>query len=122
MISPKLIFLARNNADEAVKQRLMRIMRDLIQTVVIGKTPGHQPASLQVHGDIANIMASMDVFDVLQQQFFAAAQNDLMTLMASGELSTEVKKQKLLAVYAEELECKLAKCGRFEVFGCGGRI
>jgi hypothetical protein len=122
MISPKLIFLARNNADEAVKQRLMPIVRDLVQTVVIGKTPGHQPASLQVHDDIAHIMASMDAIDVLQQQFFAAAQNDLMTLMASGELSTEVKKQKLLAVYAEELECKLAKCGRFEVFGCGGRI
>ncbi|MFL0692823.1 MAG: hypothetical protein ACJLUP_12175 [Agrobacterium tumefaciens] len=91
MVSPKLIFLARNNADEAVKQRLMRIMRDLIQTVVIGKTPGHQPANVQVHDDIAHIMASMDAIDVLQQQFFAAAQNDLMTLMASGELSTEVK-------------------------------
>ncbi|MFY8100303.1 MAG: recombinase family protein, partial [Allorhizobium sp.] len=66
----KLIFLARNNSDEAAKRRLMPIVRDLIQTVVIGKTPGHQPASLQVHGDIANIMASMDVIDVLQQQFF----------------------------------------------------
>jgi accessory colonization factor AcfC len=80
----KLIFLARNNAGEAVKQRLMPIVRDLIQTVVIGKTPGHQPASLQVHGDIAHIMASMDVIDVLQQQFVAAAQNDLMARMASG--------------------------------------
>ncbi|PZM15299.1 hypothetical protein [Rhizobium tubonense] len=53
----KLIFLARNNADEQAKQRLMPIVRDLIQTVVIGKTRGHQPASLQVHGSIANIMA-----------------------------------------------------------------
>ncbi|WP_280640715.1 hypothetical protein [Peteryoungia algae] len=35
-------------------------------------------------GDIANIMASMDVIDVLQQQFVAAAQNDLMARMASG--------------------------------------
>jgi site-specific DNA recombinase len=35
----KLIFLARNNADEAAKRRLMPIVRDLIQTVVIGKTP-----------------------------------------------------------------------------------
>ncbi|MCZ4091725.1 hypothetical protein [Sinorhizobium psoraleae] len=56
----KLLFLARNNADEHVKQRLMRIVRDFIQTVVIGKTPGHQPASLQVHGSTANIMASME--------------------------------------------------------------
>ncbi|WP_245289979.1 hypothetical protein [Neorhizobium galegae] len=64
----KLIFLARNNADEQAKRRLMPIVRDLIQTGVIGKTPGHQPASLQVHGDIANIMASMDVIDIMQQQ------------------------------------------------------
>ncbi|MDR7030630.1 hypothetical protein [Rhizobium rosettiformans] len=35
----------------------MPIVRDLIQTVVISKTPGHQSASLQVHGDIANITA-----------------------------------------------------------------
>jgi hypothetical protein len=80
----KLIFLARNNADEAVKQRLMPIVRDLIQTVAIGNPPGHQPARLQVHGDIGHIMASMDVIDVLQQQFVAAAQNDLMARMASG--------------------------------------
>ncbi|WP_173509327.1 hypothetical protein [Sinorhizobium psoraleae] len=56
----KLLFLARNHADEHAKQRLMPIVRDFIQTVVIGKTPGHQPASLQVHGSIANIMASME--------------------------------------------------------------
>lgn len=35
----KLIFLARNNAEEAAKRRLMPIVRDLIQTVIIGKTP-----------------------------------------------------------------------------------
>jgi DNA invertase Pin-like site-specific DNA recombinase len=99
----KLLFLARNNADEQAKRGLMPIVRDLIQTVVIGKTPGHQPASLQVHGDIANIMASMDVIDVMQQQFVAAAQNDLLTRIASGEIDTEGKRKKLLSEYAEEL-------------------
>ncbi|MBY5436976.1 recombinase family protein [Rhizobium leguminosarum] len=73
IIIRKLIFLARHNADEQAKQRLMPIVRDLIQTVVIGKTPGHQPASLQVHSSIANIMASMEAIDVLEQQFLAAA-------------------------------------------------
>lgn len=92
----KPIFLAGNNADEAAKRRLMPFMRDLIQTVVIGKTPSHQPASLEVHGDIAHIMASMNVIDVLQQRFFTAAQNDLMTRLVSGEIDTEDKKQKLL--------------------------
>ncbi|MGR8965709.1 hypothetical protein [Rhizobium leguminosarum] len=106
IIIRKLIFLARHNADEQAKQRLMPIVRDLIQTVVIGKTPGHQPASLQVHGSIANIMASMEAVDVLEQQFLAAAQNDLMAKIASGEIDTEAKKQKLLDAYAEKLKGK----------------
>lgn len=63
----------------------------LIQPVVSGTTPGHRAASLQVHGHIANIMASMDVIYVMRQQFIAAAQDDLMTRLASGEVSTEDK-------------------------------
>ena len=99
----KLLFLARNNGNEEAKQHLMPIVRDLIQTVVIGKTPGQQPASLQVHGSIANIMASMEVLDLMEQQFIAAAGNDLMARIASGEIDTEEKREKLLGQYAEEL-------------------
>ncbi len=84
----------------------MPIVRDLIQTVVIGKTPGHQPASLQVHGSIANIMASMEVLDLMEQQFITAAQNDLMARIASGEIDTEQKRKKLLDSYEEELRRK----------------
>ena len=73
------------------KQRLMPIVRDLTQKVVIGKTPGHQPATLQVHGSIADIMASMEVIDLMGQQFLAAAQNDFMSRLASGDLDTEAK-------------------------------
>ena len=51
----------------------MPIVRDLIQKVVIGKTPGHQPATLEMHGPIANIVASMEVMDLLKQAFLAAA-------------------------------------------------
>jgi hypothetical protein len=94
----KLLFLARNNGDEHAKRRLMPIVRDLIQTVVIGKTRGQQPASLQVHGDIANIMASMEVLDLMEQQFLAAAGNDLMARIASGEIDTEDKRKKLLTI------------------------
>jgi hypothetical protein len=61
---------------------------------VIGKTPGHQPATLQVHGSIANIMASMEVLDLMGQQFLAAAQNDFMTRLASGELDTGAQEAK----------------------------
>ncbi|WP_436051552.1 recombinase family protein [Rhizobium leguminosarum] len=115
IIIRKLIFLARHNADEQAKQRLMPIVRDLIQTVVIGKTPGHQPASLQVHSSIANIMASMEAIDVLEQQFLAAAQNDLMAKIASGEIDTEAKKQKLLDAYAEELKGKYPEWANLQV-------
>ena len=45
----------------------------------------------------------MDVIDVMQQQFVAAAQNDLMSRIASGEIDTEHKKKKLLEAYSEEL-------------------
>ena len=111
----KLLFLARNDGDEQAKRRLMPIVRDLIHTVVIGKTPGHQPAALQVHGDIANIMASMDVIDMMQHQFVAAAQNDLMSRIASGEIDTEHKKKKLLEAYAEELLKKFPEWENLQV-------
>ena len=93
----------------------MPIVRDLIQTVVIGKTPGHQPASLQVHGDTANIMASMDVIDVVQHQLMAAAQNDLLPRIASGEIVTEQKRKKLLSEYAEELLKKFPEWENLQV-------
>lgn len=41
---------------------------------MLGKTPGQQPASLQVHGDITTIMGLLDVLDSLEQRFLAAAQ------------------------------------------------
>ncbi|QHW11994.1 hypothetical protein FY145_20850 [Agrobacterium tumefaciens] len=93
----------------------MPIVRDLIQTVVIGKTPGHQPASLQVHGSIANIMASMEVLDLMEQQFITAAQNDLMARIASGEIDTEQKRKKLLDSYEEELSVKRLEWSNIQV-------
>jgi len=50
----------------------MPIVRDLIQAVVIGKTPGHQAASLRAQGDIANNMASKAVLDLVERHFLAA--------------------------------------------------
>jgi hypothetical protein len=48
-------------------------------------------------------MASMEVIDLLEQRLLAAAQNDPMAKIASGEIDTETKQQKLLDTYAEEL-------------------
>ena len=60
-------------------------------------------------------MASMDVIDVLQQQFFTAAQNDLMTRMASGEIDTEAKKNKLIEAYIDALSRKLPEWENLQV-------
>jgi hypothetical protein len=84
------------------KQRLMSIVRDLIQRVGVGKTPGHRPASLQINCAVFNIMASREVLDLMEHQFLTAG-NDLMASMASGELDSELKREKLLAGYGEEL-------------------
>ena len=60
-------------------------------------------------------MASMEVIDIMQQQFVAAAQNDLMTHIASGEIDTEHKKEKLLEAYAEELLSKYPEWENLQV-------
>ncbi|MDS7597976.1 hypothetical protein N7578_20930, partial [Agrobacterium tumefaciens] len=65
----ELIFLARNNADEQAKRRLMPIVRQFIQKVVIGKPPGHQLACLGVPGRIASILAAMQAATILEKQF-----------------------------------------------------
>ncbi|WP_205908894.1 hypothetical protein [Metarhizobium album] len=43
----------------------------VVQKVVVGKTPGHQPASLQVHGLIASILVQMDVLDYMRSHFIS---------------------------------------------------
>jgi site-specific DNA recombinase len=64
-------------------------------------------------------MASMDVIDILQQQFFAAAQNDLMARMASGEFDTEAKKNKLIEAYLGYTEAVADLFWMFLVAGAG---
>lgn len=61
---------------------------------------------------------------MLEAKFRAMVDRDVLALarQVSGELSTEAEKNKLLAGRVEELECKLAKGGILEVFGCGGLI
>ncbi|WP_281034244.1 hypothetical protein [Rhizobium ruizarguesonis] len=44
-------------------------MRQFIQKVMTGKTPGHQPASLEVHGRIASILAAVEAATIMEKQF-----------------------------------------------------
>jgi hypothetical protein len=47
-----LLFYLRDHADTTAKQPFIDLVRQFIQKVVIGKTPGHQPATLEVHGPV----------------------------------------------------------------------
>jgi hypothetical protein len=74
-----------------------------VQKVVIGKTPGHQPASLQVHGLIASILAQMDVLDYMKSRFISEIHEDFVERLEAGELDSEEKREIMLDIYREEL-------------------
>ncbi|EPE94146.1 hypothetical protein [Rhizobium grahamii] len=67
------------------------------------KTPGHQPASLEVHGRIASILAAMDGLDCMSSRFVSEIHEDFAGRLRAGELDTAQKRKKLLDAYAEEL-------------------
>ena len=85
---------------------IMPIVRSLVQKVVIGKTAGHQPATLEVHGQIASILAQMDVLDIMERRFVAEVHTDFIEKLEAGEIETTEKQKKLLDSYEEELRRK----------------
>lgn len=95
-----MLYMMRDHADPQAKQPLIGIIRQLIQKVVIASTPGRQPPALEVHGRIASILAAMETAQAMEAKFRAMVDQDVLARQLSGELDTEDKKQKLLAVYA----------------------
>lgn len=69
-------------------------MRQFVQKVVIGKTPSHQPASLEVHGRIASILAAIESVAIMEKQFKALQRHDHLEKLASGEIERKAKTQK----------------------------
>lgn len=64
-----LLFYLRDHADTATKQPFIGLVRQFVQKVVIGKAPGHQPATLEVHGRIASILAAMEAATIMEERF-----------------------------------------------------
>ena len=108
-------YYLREHADTETKQPFINLVRQFIQKVVIGKTPGHQPASLEVHGRIASILAAMEAATILEKQFEALKQHDYLERLRAGEIDTAQKRQKLLDAYAEELRCKYSEWENLQV-------
>ncbi|SIR00023.1 hypothetical protein SAMN05880561_1074 [Rhizobium sp. RU33A] len=79
------------------KQPLVGIIRELIQKVVIARTPGRQPPALEVHGRIVSILAAMETAQIIEAKFKAMVDQDVLARLASVEIDTEDKNQKLLA-------------------------
>jgi len=97
------------------KQPFINIVRQFIQKVVIGKTTGHQPASLEVYGRIASILAAMKATTIMEKRFEALKRHDYLEKMRAGELETEAPKKKLLDAYAEELSMKRLEWANIQV-------
>ncbi|WP_312358395.1 hypothetical protein [Agrobacterium sp.] len=114
-------YYMHEHADTETKQPFINIVRQFIQKVVIGKTPGHQPAALEVHGRIASILAAMEAATILEKQFEALKQHDYLEKLRAGELDTEQKQKKLLDAYAEQLSLKRLEWQKYSsLSGCGG--
>ncbi|SCX05284.1 hypothetical protein DSM25558_0748 [Agrobacterium sp. DSM 25558] len=77
----------------------MLIVRDLIQTVMMCKTRGRQPASLQVHGDIPTIMGYLEVIDMIEQRYLASAKTEVIPRLVSVEIDTAARRKRLFYEY-----------------------
>jgi DNA invertase Pin-like site-specific DNA recombinase len=106
---------ARRGKNDDAKRQVMPIVRSLVQKVVIGKTPGHQPATLEVHGLISSILAQMDVLDLMERRFVAEVHADFIEKLEAGEIATKEKQKKLLDSYEEELRRKYPEWENLQV-------
>lgn len=84
---------ARRGKNDDAKRQVMPIVRSLVQKVVIGKTQGHQPATLEVHGLISSILAQMDVLDLMERRFVAEVHADFIEKLEAGEIETKEKQK-----------------------------
>jgi hypothetical protein len=96
----------RNHANPNVKQPFIHIVRMLIQKVIVGPRPGHKPATLQVHGRIASILAAMEASTIMEKQLITLHRHQFLEAEDAGLLDTEAKRKKLLSDFAEELEAR----------------
>jgi hypothetical protein len=96
----------RNHANTDVKQPLVDVVRRLIQKIVVGPRPGHQQASLEIHGQIASILAAMEAATIMEKQLITLHHHQYLEAEDAGLLDTEAKRKKLLSDFAEELEVR----------------
>ncbi|WP_349435552.1 hypothetical protein [Pararhizobium sp. A13] len=61
---------------------------------MIGKTSGHRPGRLDVHGHIASVMAAMAASTAMGKRFEALKHNDYLQKLDAGFLATGQKRQK----------------------------
>jgi len=84
----------REHADAETKQPFINIVRQFIQKVVIGKTTGHQPASLEVHGRIASILAAMEAATITEKLFEALKRTTIWRRCVPANLRRKPKNKK----------------------------
>ncbi|MEQ1407378.1 hypothetical protein ABK249_20845 [Neorhizobium sp. Rsf11] len=83
----------REHADTETKQPFINIVHQFVQKVVIGNTPGYQPASLEVHGRIASTLAAMEAATIMKKQSDALKRYDYLEKLLASELDTAQKQK-----------------------------
>ncbi|MEA5472590.1 hypothetical protein VB714_27250, partial [Spirulina sp. 06S082] len=76
------------------------------QQVLIGPAEHGNGVELYVHGAIVSILATMDTIKAMEAEFRTAQEYEFHNLIDKGVLDTEAKRDKFLALCAEELEGK----------------
>ena len=110
-----MLYMMLDHGDAQTKQPLIGIIRQLIQKVVIGSTPGRQPPALEVHSRIASIHAAIETAQLMEAKFRAMVDQDVLERQLFGGLYTVQKRQKPLVR-------GFFVCCCVWNFGCGGRI
>ncbi len=110
-------YYIREHADPETKKPFINIVRQFIRKVVIGKTP----ATLEVHDQIASILAAMEAATILEKRFETLTRHDYLERLRAGELDTEQKRKKLLDAYAEELSVKRLEWQNIQVSVVAGQ-
>ncbi len=115
LIINTVLYYMRDAADKDLKQRYITMIRMLVQKVVVGPTPGHQPAELAIHGRIASILAAMEATTILERQFELRKQHAYIEGIESGRLDSEQKQKEFLDACAEELSVRRLAWGNLQV-------
>jgi hypothetical protein len=113
----------RRGKNEDAKREIVPLVWSLVQKVVIGNTPGHQPATLDLHGLTSSILAEMGAPDLMEPRFVAEIHADFTEKLEANDIGTKEKQRELIASYQEDSPQPISRvCKSANVLVCNSLI